>query len=73
MRDDAKGFVTTMKTCGEVLVELLELYGIDTVFGPLASRYELRIEYLDAIHNPGLLKGPLLLELLRTKLSKQVF
>ena len=32
MRDDAKGFVTT-KTCGEVLVELLELYGIDTVFG----------------------------------------
>ena len=33
MRDDAKGFVTTMKTCGEVLVELLELYGIDTVFG----------------------------------------
>ena len=32
MRDDAKGFATT-KTCGEVLVELLELYGIDTVFG----------------------------------------
>lgn len=32
MRDDAKGFVT-MKTCGEVMVELLELYGIDTVFG----------------------------------------
>lgn len=32
MRDDAKGFAMT-KTCGEVLVELLELYGIDTVFG----------------------------------------
>ncbi len=32
MRDDAKGFATT-KTCGEVLVELLELYGLDTVFG----------------------------------------
>lgn len=32
MRDDAKGFVT-MKTCGEVMVELLELYGIGTVFG----------------------------------------
>ncbi|MGE3334438.1 MAG: 5-guanidino-2-oxopentanoate decarboxylase [Rhodospirillaceae bacterium] len=32
MRDDAKAFATT-KTCGEVLVELLELYGIDTVFG----------------------------------------
>ena len=47
--------------------------GIDTVFGPLASMYDLRIEYLDAIHNPDLLKGPMLLELLRAKLSKTLF
>ncbi|HEX5738569.1 MAG TPA: ABC transporter substrate binding protein [Hydrogenophaga sp.] len=47
--------------------------GIEAVFGPLAAKHDLRIEYLDAIHNPGLLKGPLLLELLRVKLSKQKF
>lgn len=47
--------------------------GIDAVFSPLLAEYDLRIEYLDAIHNPGLLKGPLLLELLRTKLSTQKF
>lgn len=47
--------------------------GVDAVFGPLATEYELRIEYLDAIHNPGLLNGPLLLGLLRAKLSAQKF
>ncbi|MGS5087862.1 ATP-binding protein [Hydrogenophaga sp. A37] len=47
--------------------------GIDAVFSPLQAEYDLRIEYLDAVHNPGLLKGPLLLELLRAKLSTQKF
>jgi signal transduction histidine kinase len=47
--------------------------GIDAVMGPLAAEYDMRIEYLDAIHNPGLLKGPLLLGLLRAKLSTQKF
>src|SRR3990167_7185761 len=47
--------------------------GVDAVFGPLAAEYDLRIEYLDAVHNPGLLKGPLLLDLLRAKLSAQTF
>ncbi|WP_279338526.1 sensor histidine kinase [Hydrogenophaga taeniospiralis] len=47
--------------------------GVDAVFSPLAAEYELRIEYLDAVHNPGLLKEPLLLELLRAKLSTQKF
>lgn len=47
--------------------------GIDAVFSPLLAEYDLRIEYLDAIHNPGLLKGTLLLELLRTKFSAQKF
>jgi signal transduction histidine kinase len=47
--------------------------GVDAVFGPLAAEYDLRIEYLDAVHNPGLLKGPLLLDLLRAKLSAQKF
>lgn len=47
--------------------------GIDSVFGPLSSAYEVRIEYLDAVHHPELLKGSLLLDLLRTKLSVQQF
>jgi len=47
--------------------------GIDAVFGPLSAEYDLRIEYLDAIHNPGLLKGQLLLQLLQAKLASQTF
>jgi PAS domain S-box-containing protein len=47
--------------------------GVDAVFGPLAGDYDLRIEYLDAVHHPELLKGPELLELLRAKLSRQRF
>jgi signal transduction histidine kinase len=45
--------------------------GIDAVFGPLAAAYDVRIEYLDALRHPELLKGPLLLDLLRAKLAKQ--
>lgn len=47
--------------------------GIDAVFKPLAAAYDVRIEYLDAVHHPELLKGPLLFELLRSKLSNQRF
>ncbi|MFA6442028.1 MAG: ABC transporter substrate binding protein [Sterolibacterium sp.] len=47
--------------------------GVDTVFGPLAATYDVRIEYLDAVHHPELLKAPLVLELLRTKLADQRF
>ncbi len=47
--------------------------GIDAVFTPLAADYDLRIEYLDAVHNPGLLKSPMLLDILRAKLSAQHF
>jgi signal transduction histidine kinase/DNA-binding NarL/FixJ family response regulator/HPt (histidine-containing phosphotransfer) domain-containing protein len=45
--------------------------GIDAVFDPLATTYDVRIEYLDAIHHPELLKSPLLLDLLLAKLRKQ--
>ena len=42
--------------------------GIDAVFGPQATAGDVWIEYLDALHNPELLKGTLLLDLLRAKL-----
>ncbi|OGK04872.1 MAG: hypothetical protein A2W80_16215 [Candidatus Riflebacteria bacterium GWC2_50_8] len=42
--------------------------GIDAVFGPLAATCDVWIEYLDALHNPELLKGTLILDLLRAKL-----
>lgn len=47
--------------------------GIDEVFGPLSAVYDVRIEYLDAVHNPELLTDPLLLNLLRAKLQNQQF
>jgi|GEM_PF-2461892 len=47
--------------------------GIDAVFGPLAAEYDVRIEYLDAVHHPKLLKRPLLLDLLRAKFANQRF
>jgi PAS domain S-box-containing protein len=43
--------------------------GIDGVFDPLAAEYDLRIEYLDAVHHPELLREPLLIDLLRRKLA----
>lgn len=42
--------------------------GIDAVFGPRANEYDLRIEYLDAVHHPEMLGGALILDFLRTKL-----
>jgi signal transduction histidine kinase/CheY-like chemotaxis protein len=47
--------------------------GIDAVFGPLSNAYDMRIEYLDAVHHPELLSGPLLLDLLRAKLAGERF
>jgi PAS domain S-box-containing protein len=47
--------------------------GIDAVFAPLAGAYDLRIEYLDAVHHPELLNGRLLLDLFRAKLADQRF
>jgi PAS domain S-box-containing protein len=47
--------------------------GIDAVFGPLSSSYDLRIEYLDAVHHPELLKSHLVLDLLRAKFAHQRF
>ena len=47
--------------------------GIDAVLGAYASAYEVRIEYLDAVHHPELLKGRLVLDLFRAKLADQRF
>jgi len=47
--------------------------GVDAVFGPLAATYDVRIEYLDAVHHPMLLKGPLVLDLLRARFADQRF
>jgi signal transduction histidine kinase len=47
--------------------------GIDAVFKPLADVYNLRIEYLDALHYPELLNDPLTLALLRAKFANQRF
>jgi signal transduction histidine kinase/DNA-binding response OmpR family regulator len=47
--------------------------GVDAVFGPLAATYDVRIEYLDALHHPGLLKDPLLLDFFRAKFKTQQF
>jgi PAS domain S-box-containing protein len=47
--------------------------GIDAVFAPLASAYELRIEFLDAVHRPELLAEPIVLDLLRRKLATERF
>jgi PAS domain S-box-containing protein len=47
--------------------------GIDSVFDPLAAAYDLRIEYLDAVHHPELMREPLVLELLRAKLAHLQF
>jgi PAS domain S-box-containing protein len=51
----------------------LQQDGIDAVFGPLAAAYDARVEYLDAVHHPELLRGPLVLDLLRAKLADQRF
>ena len=45
--------------------------GVDAVFGPLAATYDVRIEYLDALHHPELMKGSLLPGLLRSKYGGQ--
>ncbi|TXT39816.1 MAG: multi-sensor signal transduction histidine kinase [Comamonadaceae bacterium] len=47
--------------------------GVDAVFGPLSAAYDVRMEYLDALRQPGLLKKPILLDLLRTKFADQQF
>lgn len=43
--------------------------GIDAVFEPLGAAYDIRIEYLDAVRHPDLLKRPILLDFVRTKLA----
>ncbi|HJV91897.1 MAG TPA: ABC transporter substrate binding protein, partial [Azonexus sp.] len=50
-----------------------EQEGIDTVFTPLADKYDLRIEYLDAVYHPELVDSPVVLDLLRAKLSGKRF
>jgi len=47
--------------------------GIDAVFTPLADKYDLRIEYLDAVYHPELVDSPIVLDLLRAKLAGQRF
>jgi hypothetical protein len=36
-----------------------EQVGIDAVFTPLADKYDLRIEYLDAVYHPELVDSPI--------------
>jgi signal transduction histidine kinase/DNA-binding response OmpR family regulator len=47
--------------------------GIDAVFTPLADKYDLRIEYLDAVYHPELVDSPIALDLLRAKLAGKRF
>lgn len=47
--------------------------GIDAVFAPLDDKYDLRIEYLDAVYHPQLVGSPVVLELLRAKLAGMRF
>jgi signal transduction histidine kinase/CheY-like chemotaxis protein len=47
--------------------------GIDAVFMPLADKYDLRIEYLDAVYHPELVDSPIALDLLRAKLGGKRF
>ncbi|MBT9597584.1 MAG: response regulator [Vitreoscilla sp.] len=47
--------------------------GIDAVFTPLAAKYDLRIEYLDAVYHPELVDSPVVLDLLRAKLGGMRF
>lgn len=41
--------------------------GVDQVLGPLATDLDVRIEYLDAVHHPKLLKDAVHVDLLRAK------
>jgi signal transduction histidine kinase/HPt (histidine-containing phosphotransfer) domain-containing protein/FixJ family two-component response regulator len=50
-----------------------EQEGIDAVFTPLSEKYELRIEYLDAVYHPELVNSPVVLDLLRAKLAGNHF
>ena len=50
-----------------------EQAGIDSIFGPLAAQYKLRIEYMDTNHNPAISKGPLLQTLYKDKFSNSHF
>jgi len=50
-----------------------EQEGIDSVFKPLRDQYKVRIEYIDSGHSPGLLNGPLLVELYKEKFSNSHF
>ncbi len=50
-----------------------EQEGIDAVFGPLDRDYRLRVEYLDSAHNPQLLSGTLLIDILRAKFRGHTF
>lgn len=43
--------------------------GIDAVLGKVDDAYDLRIEYLDAVHHPELLNGPVLSGFIRAKVS----
>jgi len=47
--------------------------GIDAVFTPLADKYDLRIEYLDAVYHPELVNSAIVLDLLRAKLAGKRF
>ncbi len=51
----------------------LQQRGIDAVFGPLERDYRLRIEYLDLANSPQLARGPLLLDLYRSKYAGERF